>query len=112
MRGYDERAANGSQDFLASLELRSPTVSPLRDFAGIDDQGQALAFWDCGEVAYRNLQPAGPARPNCKAPASACATASGRFVDMRFDHGWQLERLPVAGARLGNLATLSVTLGY
>jgi hypothetical protein len=34
----------------------------------------------------------------------------GRYLDVRMDYGWQLERLPGA-SKLGNLATISVTLG-
>src|SRR5262249_40509221 len=56
VRGYDERAANGSVGFLASQELRSPAfalLNPARPDSGPsewDDAFQILAFWDYGYV--------------------------------------------------------------
>jgi hypothetical protein len=35
----------------------------------------------------------------------------GRYLDLRFDYGWQLTKAPGA-THTGNLADLSVTLAY
>ncbi len=113
VRGYDERSASGSQGVLLSSELRSPAVHPLGNFAnlGVDDQAQVLAFWDYGDVAYRNLQQNLPKSAELQSIGFGARYGIGRYLDARFDYGWQLERVPGA-AKLGNLATVSVTLSY
>jgi hemolysin activation/secretion protein len=113
VRGYDERAASGSDGYLASFELRSPPLSPLRHLIGVEDQGQLLAFFDYGNVSYKNVQSASaPRTTELQSTGVGLRYGIGRYLDVRFDYGWQLKRLPAAGTHLGNLATVSVTLGY
>ena len=113
VRGYEERAANGSDGYLASVELHSPTIAPLHDLGlRAADQMQALVFWDYGTVAFKNTQASGPKAAELQSVGIGVRYNIGRYLDVRFDYGWQLEKLPVAGAGLGNLATVSVTLGY
>jgi hemolysin activation/secretion protein len=112
VRGYDERAASGSDGYLASFELRSPPLSPLRHLIGADDQGQLLAFFDYGAVSYKYVQStSAPRTTELQSAGAGVRYGVGRYLDVRFDYGWQLKRLPGA-PHLGNLATLSVTLGY
>ncbi|MEI9992949.1 MAG: ShlB/FhaC/HecB family hemolysin secretion/activation protein [Rhizomicrobium sp.] len=113
VRGYEERAANGSDGYLASLELRGPTIAPLHDLGlSAADQLQPLAFWDYGNVSFKNAQASGPRAAELQSVGVGARYSVGRYLDVRFDYGWQIEKLPVSGAGLGNLATVSVTLGY
>ena len=111
MRGYDPRAASGSQGFLMSNELRSPGWSPLRH-AGLDveDSGQLLVFHDYGYVGFKRDQASLARDTELQSVGVGLRYSIGRYLDLRADYGWQLERLPGAG-KLGNLAMISVTLG-
>ncbi|MEI9991725.1 MAG: ShlB/FhaC/HecB family hemolysin secretion/activation protein [Rhizomicrobium sp.] len=113
VRGYDERSVSGSQGVLLSTELRSPAFHPLGNFAnlGVDEQAQVLAFWDYGDVAYKHVQQNLPKSAELQSVGFGARYGIGSYLDARFDYGWQLERVPGA-ARLGNLATVSVTLSY
>jgi hemolysin activation/secretion protein len=113
VRGYDERSASGSQGVLLSTELRSPAFHPLADFAnlGVDDQAQVLAFWDYGNVAYKYAQQNLPKSAELQSIGFGARYGIGRYLDARFDYGWQLKKVPGA-AKLGNLATVSVTFSY
>lgn len=112
VRGYDPRAVNGSQGALASVELRSPTLHPLQEIVpAIPDGAQLLAFYDYGTVAYKHAQQGLARHAELQSVGVGLRYGIGRYLDARFDYGWQLEKLP--GARsLGNLATVSVTISY
>lgn len=116
VRGYDPRAVNGSEGALASFELRSPTLHPLQAIApdaapAIDDSAQLLAFYDYGYVGYKHAQQALARHAELQSAGVGLRYGIGRYLDARFDYGWQLEKLPGAKS-LGNLATVSVTLSY
>ncbi|HEY8949281.1 MAG TPA: ShlB/FhaC/HecB family hemolysin secretion/activation protein [Rhizomicrobium sp.] len=113
VRGYDPRVVNGSQGVLFSSELRSPPVHPLRDFTdlGVEDQGQALIFWDYGDVSYKNDQMNLPKSATLASVGVGARYSIADYLDARFDYGWQLRKLPGA-TKHGNLATISVTLSY
>lgn len=111
VRGYDPRAASGSQGFLLSNELRSPSWSPLQQAGtGIDDNGQLLVFHDYGYVGFESPQSNLARNAELQSVGVGLRYGVGRYLDVRMDYGWQLERLPGA-SKLGNLATISVTLG-
>ena len=91
VRGYNPRAASGSQGFLLSNELRSPSWSPLQEAgADIQDSGQLLVFHDYGYVGFENAQPS---------PDLHLRSQSKRRVLLRpADHGKPGQtRLPAAG---------------
>ena len=113
VRGYDERADSGSQGVLVSTELYTPAVSPLHALFGTDvtDSGQLLAFYDYGRVADEHLQQKSPTRAELSSVGFGARYTLDRYLDIRFDYGWQLERAP-GSPHLGNLAILSVTTGY
>lgn len=113
VRGYDERSASGSQGVLLSTELRSPSFHPLGELAnlGVDDQAQVLAFWDYGNVGYKYAQQNLPKNAELQSVGFGARYTIDRYLDARFDYGWQLKKVPGA-AKLGNLATVSVTLSY
>jgi hemolysin activation/secretion protein len=112
VRGYDPRSANGSQGLLASLELRSPSYSPLQALgAGVEDSGQLLAFFDSGFVSYLHDQTNLPRHATLESVGFGMRYGIGRYLDVSFDYGWQLKAAP-GNARTGNLANVSVTLAY
>jgi hemolysin activation/secretion protein len=112
VRGYDPRTANGSQGLLASLELRSPSYSPLRALgAGVEDSGQLLAFFDSGFVSYLHDQTNLPRHATLESIGFGVRYGIGRYLDVSFDYGWQLKAAP-GEPHTGNLANISVTLAY
>jgi hemolysin activation/secretion protein len=111
VRGYDPRAISGSQGFLISNELRSPALSPLKDAGlGVDDALQLLAFHDYGRVGYLNDQTNLSRRAELQSVGIGLRYSLDRYMDVRFDYGWQLERVPGA-SKLGNLGIVSITVG-
>lgn len=111
VRGYDPRAVSGSNGMLISNELRSPAIAPLRmSGMDIDDSLQLLAFHDYGRVAYLNDQSNLSTQAELQSVGVGVRYNLGRYMDLRFDYGWQLERVPGA-PKLGNLAVVSVTVG-
>lgn len=109
--GYDPRTINGTQGVVTSVELRSPPFSPLQKVLGLPDQGQLLAFWDYGLVGFLNTQTGLPRQAEVQSLGIGARYGIGRYLDLRFDYGWQLTRAPGA-AQIGNLANVSVTLSH
>ena len=113
VRGYDPRTANGTRGLLASLELRSPSYHPLQQLLGaqVEDSGQFLAFYDAGLVSDLHAQTGQAKSASLQSVGFGARYGIGRYLDVRFDYGWQLTKPPGAKA-LGNLADISVTLAY
>jgi hemolysin activation/secretion protein len=113
VRGYDERAESGSEGVLASTELYTPALSLAHALLGksFNDAGQLLAFYDYGRVSDEHAQQKTPTRAELASVGFGARYNLDRYLSVRFDYGWQLERLPGA-AHLGNLAMVSVTTGY
>lgn len=112
VRGYDPRVADGSQGVLASFELHSPSYGPL-DALGwnVGDAGQVLAFYDAGNVSDFHTQSGQPRHAFLQSTGVGVRYDLGRYLDVRFDDGWQLARAP-GKAKTGNLANIAVTFGY
>ena len=112
VRGYNPRTANGSQGVLASFELRSPNYSPLKKLGvPVDDTGQLLAFYDTGFVSDLHQQTGQAKSASLQSVGFGARYGIDRYLDLRFDYGWQLSKPPGA-AHTGNLANLSITLAY
>jgi hemolysin activation/secretion protein len=112
VRGYDPRAANGSQGLLASVELRSPSYHPLQTLgAKIEDTGQVLVFYDAGFVSDVHDQTGQAKSASLQSIGFGARYGIGRYLDLRFDYGWQLTASPGA-THTGNLADVSITLAY
>jgi hemolysin activation/secretion protein len=113
VRGYYERAANGSVGFLASQELRTPPFSVAADVLpdGLVDQAQLLIFWDYGSV--RDAQYTAGAAPSTKLSSLGVGAryTITRYVDFRIDYGIQQRRLPGATS-LGDLVQAALTASY
>lgn len=113
VRGYDPRVFNGTQGFLASLELRSPTYHPLQSYfdPGVQDSAQLLVFYDSAFVSDLHAQTAQAKSASLQSIGFGLRYGIGRYLDLSFDYGWQLDRAPGATS-LGSLMGLSVTLAY
>ena len=113
VRGYDERAANGSLGLLLRQELRSPPFGllaalPLKDAS---DQAQLLAFWDYGSVREKQIAPGAPTSTQLESVGLGMRYSVQRYLEMRLDYGWQLRRLPGAQIR-SQMAQLAITVSY
>ena len=112
VRGYTTHTANGTEGGLASFELRSPPYSPSHTFGwDLGEQGQLLAFYDAGIVQDFHQQKGQAKYADLQSTGVGVRFGVGRFLDVRFDYGWQLVKAPGAD-KLGNLADVSVTFGY
>lgn len=112
VRGYHERAANGSEGVILSEELRSPPFAPLARFVPPEfaDQLQLLAFWDYGSVRDVHNTPGTPASIQLSSVGGGLRYAVSRFLDVRLDYGHELLKPPGASG-LNNVLHVSVTLG-
>ena len=114
VRGYDTRIANGSEGYLLSQELRSPPFSPtglIFGSDGIGDTMQLLAFWDYANVFDPHTQPKSPDRIQLSSVGAGVHYTINRFVDVAFDYGWQLDKLPGASSRHSR-ANIAITISY
>ena len=113
VRGYDERAAEGSLGVLLSEELRMPAFAIFGNWLPpeLGDQAQLLAFWDYGSVRDRQFTPGTPRSIQLSSLGLGVRYTVSRFVDLRFDYGWQQLKLPGAPTT-GRAAHLSLTVGY
>lgn len=113
VRGYDQRAAAGSLGGLGTVELRTPPVGPVDKLlsASTGDQLQFDTFFD-GAYVRNNQQPGGstpPAAALMSAGIGAHYTLN-RFIDFRFENGWQLREAP-GQTRRGSRMIFSVVVG-
>ena len=113
VRGYDERTASGSLGSLATAELRTPPFGPTDLLLGarLGDQLQFDTFWDYAYVRDNRL-------PGVTTPPASQLMSVGaglhytlnRFIDFRFENGWQLRKAPGARSR-GSRLIFSVVVG-
>jgi hemolysin activation/secretion protein len=114
VRGYYTDAAIGSEGVLVSQEIRGPAISLAKLFNqewSIVDQTQFGVFWDYGHVSQVD---AVPDQVNSAALSSTgidLHLALDRYVDLRFDVGWQLRAAPGADSR-STFSDIAVTVGY
>ena len=117
VRGYEERAENGSEGFLASLELRTPSFSLAHDFldtnSPFNDQTQLAAFFDYGSVTNNHLITGEPRSIELDSAGLGLHMLSGPDQNLRldFNFGWQLRKLPFA-SDLSQYGHVSFTAAY
>ncbi len=117
VRGYDERAANGSQGFLLSEELRTPTFSLAKLFVDTNspwnDQSQIGVFYDFGNVSNNDLIPNNPSSIQLSSLGLGYHLIAGPDQNVRIDldYGFQMHKLPGAtdDSQFGHVA---VTVAY
>jgi hemolysin activation/secretion protein len=113
VRGYDERAANGSIGLLVTEELRTPPFRPAKFLGATDfgEEAQFLAFWDYASVRERQIAPGSPSSVQLESVGLGLRYTIARYLDFRLDYGWQLRKLPGAAGR-SQLGHLGATVSY
>jgi hemolysin activation/secretion protein len=117
VRGYDERAENGSEGVLFSEELRTPAFSLAKDFLHTNspwnDASQIGVFYDFGYVTNNDLIPNTPSSASLSSIGLGYHMIAGPDQNVRIDldYGFQLHKLPGAydDSQFGHVA---VTLAY
>lgn len=92
VRGYEERASNGDQGFIAVNELRSPEYGLMRHLTGRDagDRLQFLAFWDYGIANNRHPGFGEAKTAHLSGVGVGLRYSLPPYVSLRFDYGWGL----------------------
>ena len=113
VRGYDERTASGPVGALVSSEFRSPPVSVIDSLfdTKTNDKFQADIFWDWGYVTQVKYVEGSDNATTLQSAGGGIHYVVDRFVDLRFEYGWQLRKAPGATNR-GGEAYLSAVVGY
>ncbi len=97
VRGYDERAANGEEGIMTSLELRSPSWSVTgHDFFGFNlpaDEFQLLTFWDYAHLERHDVDETAslPGDYSLSSAGVGVRYSMTEHFSLRFDYGWQLK---------------------
>jgi hemolysin activation/secretion protein len=117
VRGYDERAANGSEGIVLSQEFRTPTFSLARLFADTDtnsawnDTTQLGIFYDYGSLSNNKTAAGSPVSTELDSWGLGFHLLSGPDQNVRIDldYGFQLRKLPGEG-NTSQFGTVSVIL--
>jgi hemolysin activation/secretion protein len=115
VRGYEEDAFSGDLGYVATLELRTPSI-PVLPLLGINepsDQLQFLAFFDYGRASpYRRA----PGEADAQTAASVgvgLRYSVGPYLSLRVDHGVQLRGdNPLASRDRDQRTHIGVIIGY
>jgi hemolysin activation/secretion protein len=114
VRGYYTDTAIGSEGVLVSQEILTPAVSLaklLNQQLPVEDQAQFGVFWDYGHVSQVE---AVPDQVNSAALSSVGVDLHltlDRYLDVRFDTGWQLRAAPGAHDR-SVFSDIAITAGF
>jgi hemolysin activation/secretion protein len=114
VRGYYTDTAIGSEGVLISQEILTPEVSLaklLNQRLPVEDEAQFGVFWDYGHVSQVELV---PDQVNSAALSSVGVDLHltlDRYVDLRFDTGWQLRAAPGANDR-SVFSDIAITVGF
>ena len=113
VRGYDERAANGSVGVLVTEELRTPPFRPVKLLGGgeIGEEAQLLAFWDFASVREKQTAPGAHSSTQLSSVGLGMRYTIARYFDFRLDYGWQLRKPPGAASR-SQMGHIAVTASY
>ena len=117
VRGYDERAENGSEGLLFSQEFRTPTFSLAKMFLDTNspwnDQSQIGFFYDFGTVSNNRPIPNTPNSAQLSSLGLGYHMISGPDQNVRvdLDYGFQMHKLPGA-ADDSQFGHVSVTVAY
>ena len=113
VRGYDERTASGTEGLLLSSEFRTPPVGVIDPIFGAStgDQLQGDVFWDFGHLREHKGSAGTPNSETLQSVGGGFHYTLDRFVDLRFEYGWQL-RKPPGAKTLGGEPYLSMVIGY
>jgi len=103
VRGYDARTASGSLGLTASAEIRFPAISVLDRFLAskTGDQLQADIFGDFGYVGQKTPMPGVKDQTYLESVGGGLHYSIGRYLEARFEYGWQLRSAPGASHHTG-----------
>lgn len=110
LRGYDPNAAIGTQGFVVSQEIWSPTLSIIGRAGPFEDRLQVGAFIEAGQVGNPDRLVAEARWTKTAAAGLSAAWSLGPYASLRADYGWQLRALP--GTDKGSLGYLTATIGF
>ncbi len=113
VRGYDEREVNGDQGWLASQELRTPAMSPLKwiGLGKVPDQLQLLGFWDYGVADIHRPMEGQNKDIELGSVGVGARYGISQYLSVKFDYGWQMLDSG-ANDRYNSRAHLSVMVSY
>lgn len=117
VRGYDERAANGSQGFLVSQEFRTPTFSLAKMLLNTNspwnDESQVGVFYDYSHVSNNDPIPNTANSVDLESLGLGYHMIAGPDQNIRLDldYGFQLRKLPGA-ADTSQFGHVAVTVAY
>jgi hemolysin activation/secretion protein len=114
VRGYYTDAALGSQGVLVSQEVRGPAFSfaeLLHIPTPVSDQEQVGVFWDYGHVSQVQGIPSAVNAADLSSVGLDLHATLNRYVDVKFDIGWQLRDVP-GTTRRGAFGDVAVVVGF
>jgi len=115
LRGYDPYLIQGDKGWIVSNELRAPAFS-LTTFTHGDnpwnDRIQLFVFHDIGRVWNIVPQPNEPASTTLASAGAGFHYTVDRYVDLRFDWGWQLTHIRFDPHPLGQRGDVSLTVAF
>jgi len=114
VRGYYTDTAIGSEGVLVSQEILTPALSLsklLNQRLPVEDLAQFGAFWDYGHVSQIEAVPDQVNSASLSSLGVDLHLTLDRYVDMRFDVGWQLRAAPGSDGR-STFTDIAITAGY
>ena len=113
VRGYNERAAGGSQGYIVSQELRSPAFSLSQLFLQKDwgDKAQMAAFWDYGHVSDNTAIPNTASSTDLQSLGTGFRYTYDPNFSLRADYGYQLDKLPTSNTN-GQFVHVAISVAY
>jgi hemolysin activation/secretion protein len=116
VRGYDERILNTDQGYLFSTEFRTPSFRPLADWCGwgwADDSMQFVPFfYDLGYGYNVDTLPGEKTGFLLSSMGVGLRYMARKNLEVRFDYGWQLNKLDPALEPIRSRAHVGVMLKF
>ncbi|MBW0003530.1 MAG: ShlB/FhaC/HecB family hemolysin secretion/activation protein [Hyphomicrobiales bacterium] len=115
LRGYDPYLIQGDKGWIVSNELRAPAFSITALTRGDNpwnDRIQFFVFHDIGRVWSLVPQPNEFASTTLASGGAGFHYTIDRYVDLRFDWGWQLTHIRFDPHPLGQRGDLSLTVAF
>jgi hemolysin activation/secretion protein len=92
VRGYDQRLVRGDNGILASVELRTPTLSltNVSGFRNVRDGLQFLTFYDYGYLQNTDVLEGEPGHLSLGSVGAGLRYQLDRHLSLRLDYGYQV----------------------
>lgn len=113
VRGFDEGHFTGDNGVLASVELRTPSVSLLRGAGDLNDQLQFLVFYDYGVAESASIVVPGTDGTEVAASVGpGLRYAINPYLTARLDYGYPLRGENTPGGLKSGRTHVSLIVGY